>query len=196
MENDNHGSQSGNGSINVGNGDFRNANIQIGNQNNQYNQSFTAQQIQVERKLLLGGASVQRENLSVFSYVSGLTGIAGLYFTIYSPSRQPHYASWSTAFYFLLAIGVLSWILSMVLKRKSFTYLMVGTIYAEEAPNGRVYLTKLKAVCPWCGSKMTLRHYAPKDATPRDIFFCERNPIQHNITCDHTFLPAVDPAGQ
>ncbi|HKT30039.1 hypothetical protein [Dyella sp.] len=193
MAHDNHGSQSGDHGVNVGVGDFRGAHFQLGNQGRP---TFTAEQMQIGRKLLLAGASVQGDNLNTFSIITGLASLAGLYFTLFSPFKQPQYSSLSFAFLFGLGIASTCWLISWVMKKQGFAHFLMGRMYVERAPNGKVFLTTLTAICPWCSSKMALRHYAPKGAVPCDFFICEKNPVQHHITLDHTCLPEIDTTGR
>ena len=72
MSRDNNGSQKGDNSVNVGVGDFRGANVNIGGGGRP---TFTPEQMQIQRHLALGGRSVKSESLSVFGIVTGVASL-------------------------------------------------------------------------------------------------------------------------
>ena len=186
---DNHGSQSGDGSINVGVGDFRGANVNVGGGGKP---TFTPEQLDVKRHPALGGRSVKSENLSTFGIVTGIASLIGLYLTLFQAFPQPKHSSWSTLFLFSLAIATTSFLISRVLKIRKFESFLFRKYYLESGTQGGVYLNRFTAVCPWCGSRMNLRNVGPKDGPRDDMFICERNPKQHTILLDPTALPEIE----
>lgn len=80
MQKENYGSQQGNGSINVGVGDFRGANVNIGGARKP---TFTSEQIQIKRHPALGGRKIKANSLSTFGIVTGLASLLGLYFSLF-----------------------------------------------------------------------------------------------------------------
>jgi hypothetical protein len=76
------------------------------------------------------------------------------------------------------------------LRRSKFMPLF-GQYYAELSNRGNAYLTKFTAICPWCNSKMHLRHFGDKDSEHCDLLVCIRNPRQHTIDIDHTKLADI-----
>lgn len=185
----NHNQQSGNGSINVGNGDFRGANLNIHNSNDNL---INVDELNIQRIPALGGFTPRVERISIFGFITGLSGIIGLYITIFPLGVIKTYASWSNLFLFLLAIGLLSIVLSFTLKRKKFEGFLFRKIYAELDESNRVHFNKLKATCPFCRTNMNLRTVGPKDGPYENIFICERNPRQHRVLLDPTLLPEID----
>lgn len=188
MSRDNHGSQSGDGSINVGVGDFRGANINVGGNGKP---TFSPEQIGITRHPAFGGHSVKRESLGTFGVITGIASLVGFYLTLF-PISQPKYSSWSTLFFFTLAIAITSFLISVVLKRRKFEHFLFRKYYLEYGTKGGVYLNSFTAICPWCCSKMSLRNIGPKDGPRDDIFICERNPRQHRISLDPTVLSEIE----
>ena len=188
---DNSNNQSGNDSLNVGRGDFRHANIHVGD-NNYEKPTFTPEQLGVERTIVFGGRLVHRESLNTFGIVSGLASIAGLYFTLFPASPSPLTSSLSTIFMFLFGFAGLSLTTSFFLKKQRFGHFFFRRLYLEAGSNEGVYLTKLFATCPWCSSKMKLINVGPKDGPRDDVFICERNPKQHRVLLDPTVLEAIN----
>lgn len=62
-------------------------------------------------------------------------------------------------------------------------------IFFEANENGDVFVTKLDATCPHCGSVMRLRVLGDWRYKTHEFFVCTRNPEQHLIRLDHTSLP-------
>ena len=192
MSQDNHGFQQGNNSINIGTGNFRNANINV-NTGDEF--SFTSEQIKIKRYRKFKNPIFKIEkpqNLDIFAIVTGLASLVGLYFTLFTPLSVP--SSWSTFFYFIFAICWLSYflvIIAKVVKQRKFTYFFNRKYYLEMGSEGGVYLTSFAAVCPWCDSRMNLRTVKILENLREDIFICERNPKQHNIELDPTTLPDI-----
>ncbi|MCH4583310.1 MULTISPECIES: hypothetical protein [Achromobacter] len=184
MQKENYGSQQGNGSINVGVGDFRGANVNIGGARKP---TFTSEQIQIKRHPALGGRKIKANSLSTFGIVTGLASLLGLYFSLFSPFSKPISASWSSLFLFSLAIASICFATSGLLKRKKFEFFF-RKYYLECGSREGIYLTSLTATCPWCGSKMKLRNIKSANKQSQDIFFCERNSTHHTILLDPTFL--------
>ena len=189
MSHDNRGSQSGDGSINVGAGDFRGANINVGGNGKP---TFTPEQMHIVRHPALGGRSVKSESLNIFGIVTGVASVIGLYFTLFQAFPQPRYSSWSNLFMFSFAIGVFSFVIPAVLRRRKFEHFLFRKYYLEVGTQGRFYLNKFTATCPWCGSKMNLRNVGPKGGPCDDMFICERNPKQHTILLDPTVLAEIE----
>lgn len=188
---DNSNHQSGDRSLNVGHGDFRHANIHVGD-NNYEKPNFTPEQLGVERKIILGGRLVHRESLNTFGVVSGLASIVGLYFTLFPASQSPTMSSLYSLFLFLFALAGLSLTTAYLLKKQRFGHFIFRRIYLEAGSSDGVYLTKLFATCPWCSSKMKLMNNGPKNGPRDDVFICERNPKQHRVLLDPTVLEAIN----
>ncbi|WP_208934500.1 hypothetical protein [Paracidovorax avenae] len=189
MAHDNHGSQSGDGSINVGVGDFRGANVNVVGNGEQI---FNPEQLGIRRHPALGGRGVKSESLNTFGIVTGVASLVGLYFTLFQAFPQPKYSSWSTLFLFSFAIAATSFLISAVLKRKKFENFLFRKYYLESGTQGGIYLNSFTAVCPWCSSRMNLRNVGPKHGPRDDMFICERNPRQHTILLDPTVLPGIE----
>ena len=189
MSHDNHGSQSGDGSINVGVGDFRGANVNVGGNGKP---TFSPEQMRIVRHPTLGGRSVKSEGLNIFGIVTGVASVIGLYFTLFQAFPQPKYSSLSSLFMFSFAIAAFSFVIAAVLRRRKFEHFLFRKYYLEAGTQGGLYLNKFTATCPWCGSKMNLRNVGPKDGPRDDLFICERNPKQHTILLDPTVLPEIE----
>ncbi|MFP3851487.1 hypothetical protein [Pseudomonas graminis] len=187
MSNDNHGSQSGDNSLNVGVGDFRGADVNI---NNGERTTFTPEQLHIERHPTFGGRSLDSRNVSVFGYIAGLASLIGLYFTLFQPGLGWH-STWSTLFMFSFIVAVMAVVMSAVLRRRKFDHCFGSRHFLEMSQSGRLRVNRLTAQCPWCGSLMHLRHVGPKDGPRDDLFLCERNPRQHTIQLDPTALPEL-----
>lgn len=186
---DNNGSQKGDGSINVGVGDFRGANVNVGCGGKP---TFTPEQMGITRHPAFGGRSVKSESLGTFGIVAGIASLVGLYLTLFPVFPQQRPSSWSTLFLFLFAIAVTSFLISRVLKRRKFENFFFRKYYLESGTQGGVYLNSFTATCPWCGSRMNLRNVGPKNGSRDDMFICERNSRQHTILLDPTVLPEIE----
>ncbi|EKS9887598.1 hypothetical protein BTK96_004612 [Burkholderia pyrrocinia] len=193
MTNENTGSQHGDGSLNVGVGDFRGATINVGGgkRSEGGEPRFTLEQLAVRRIAALGGASIKAERLSVFGIVTGLASLLGLYFTLYSPFAKQKYASWGSLFFFSMVIGAISWVLVVALRRRRFEPVS-RRHFVELGAKGRIHLSTFAATCPWCHSHMNLRSVGPREGPRHNEFVCERNPTQHRILLDPTMLPEID----
>lgn len=189
MPNDNNGLQSGDNSLNVGVGDFRGANVNIGGNGRS---TFTPEQIKIQRHLVFGGRSVKSDGLNVFGVVTGVASLAGLYFTLFQAFSEPKYSSWSTVLMFMFAIATFSVVIAGVLRKRKFEYFLFRKYYIEADKRYRLHLSSFTATCPWCQSKMHLRNIGPKDGPRYDRFICERNSRQHTIDLDPTILPEID----
>lgn len=189
MSHDNSGNQYGDGSLNVGVGDFRGSTVIVSRTDPP---TFTPEQLEIKRHLALGGKSIKAGNLSVFGVVTGVVGIVGLYFTLFPPFATPRYASWSTLFYFGFALGMLSILVGTVLRRRRFKHFLFRKYYLEAGAGEQIYLSSFTAKCPWCAAKMNLRNVGPKEGPREDRFVCERNPRQHNVVLDPTILTGID----
>jgi len=185
----NHGSQSGNDSINVGIGDFRGSSINIGGTGRP---TINPEKMRIVRHPALGGRSLKSGSLTTFGVITGIASLAGLYLTLFQAFPQPKYSSWSALFLFLLAIAVMSVVISVVLNRRKFEYLSLRKYYLESGTRGGIYLNRFTATCPWCGAKMNLRNVGPKNGPRDDMFICERNPRQHTVILDPTVLPEME----
>ena len=102
MSHDNHGSQSGNSSINVGVGDFRGAHVHVGGDGRPV---FSPEDIQIKRHIVFGTRVAPREGINAFGIVASIAGLLGLYFTLFQAFPSTKYASWPTLFMFALAAG-------------------------------------------------------------------------------------------
>ena len=185
LSNENHGSQSGDNSLNVGVGDFRGAHVNI---NRNERPMFTPEQLNIQRHPALGGRGVSGESVSTFGYLSGSASVIGLYFTLFQGTAS----SWSTFFMFLFAMGLSAVVIAAVLRRCKFEHFLGARHYLEMSNRGRLYVNRLTADCPWCGTRMHLRHLGPKEGPKDDVFVCERNPRQHTIDLDPTVLPEIE----
>lgn len=188
MQNHNEGNQSGNNSVNVGIGDFRGANVNVGEGRQR---SFTPEELKITRTVHLGGLGVQQHGLNVFSIVSGAASILGLYFTIFAPFPDNKYPNLSNFFMFLFLIAAASTSVALALRKKRFEHFLARKYYLERSDADRIVITSLRAVCPWCRSPMNLRNVGHRDGPRYDRFICERNPRQHTIDLDPTSLPDV-----
>ncbi|WP_152530587.1 hypothetical protein [Paraburkholderia dilworthii] len=189
MNGDNNGTQSGDGSVNIGIGDFRGATLNLGNGGKP---AFTPEQMAIKRSSVLGGASIKAGTLSVFGIVTGIASIVGLYFTLFQPFSQPRHSSWYALFMFLFMLGTFSFVVAAVLRRKRFEPFLLRKYYLEAGTRDGIYLSSFTATCPWCRSKMRLRNIGPKNGPRDDRFICERNPRQHTIDLDPTLLPEIE----
>jgi hypothetical protein len=186
---DNHGTQRGDNSLNVGVGDFRGSNVHIGGDSRP---TFTLDQIALERHQKFGGRIVRSQSLGTFGIVTGVASVIGLYFTLFPAFPQPKYSSWSTLFVFSLGLAMFCIVVPVVLRRKKFEPFLFHKYYLEAGSQGGVYLTSFTATCPWCGSQMHLRNIGPKEGPRDNLFICERNPGQHTINLDPTILSEID----
>ncbi len=180
--------QSGERSLNVGQGDFRGATIHVGD--NRGAQQFSSEQLGIERTVLLKRSLARRTAMEAFATVSGLASILGLYFTFFSPFGIKVPSSWFGALFFTLVVAVSFGLVSFVLKRQRFCRLDPFALCLELGKRDGVYLTMLRAACPWCGSRMLLRSVGPKNSR-ESAFVCERNPRQHRALLDPTALPEI-----
>lgn len=189
MSYENYGSQSGNGSINVGIGDFRGANVNVASNGNSI---FTPEQLRIVRHPVLGGRSIKSESLSVFGIVTGVASVIGLYFTLFQAFPQPKYSSWSALFVFSFAVALSSIGIAAVVRRRKFEHFLLRKYYLEAGTQGGLYLNKFSSTCPWCGSTINLRNVGLKDGPRHNMFICERNPKQHTILFDPTVLSEIE----
>jgi len=178
--------QMGDHSINIGKGNFRGAVLQVVQQSAPRSPQ---EQLSIERAVLLRRPITQR-TLEAFAIVSGIASIGGLYFTLFSPFRNTVLSSWRTAAFFTFFVAFLSGLVAVTLKRQRFSCL--GLLCLELGKKGGVYLTRLRATCPWCKSRMSLHSAKPKAGSPTDTFVCERNPSLHRVLLDPTILPDID----
>lgn len=191
MSNDNYGSLSGDGSINVGVGDFRGANVRVGSSGGEP-PTFTPEELHIVRHPALGGRSIQSERLSAFSIITGICSLVGLYFTLFQAFPRPQHASLGSLFLFTFGLSVSFYVISAVLKRRRFEHLLFRKYYIEAGSQGRLHLSSFTAQCPWCQSRMHLRNVGPKNGPRQDVFLCERNPRQHTIALDPTALDEIN----
>lgn len=185
----NHGSQSGDKSLNVGAGDFRGANINVGGKEEPI---ITLEEMGITRHPALGGRSIKSESLNTFGILTGIASLIGLYFTLFQGFPQPKHASWSSLFIFLLMIAMISFLISKVIKKRKFENFLFQKYYLESGTKGGLYLNSFTATCPFCYSKMHLRNTGPKNGPRDDVFICERNPRQHTVLLDPTALPEIE----
>lgn len=192
MSQNNHGSQEGNNSINIGTGDFRNANLNI---NASSSPTFTSEEIGIRRHRKFQNPIVtipESQNLKVFAIISGLASLVSLYFTVFTPqSMDP---SWSTFFLFVFVIcifSILFVLLAKGLRQRKFEPFFHRKYYLEMGSKGGIYITSFTAICPWCNSKMNLRNVKMRENLSEDRFICKRNPRQHIIELDPTVLTDI-----
>jgi hypothetical protein len=188
LPNDNHGIQHGDNSLNVGVGDFRGAHVSI---NHNDRQTFTPEQLEIQRHPAFGGRGFRSQSVSVFGYITGIAGLLGLYFTLFQPATGWR-SSWSTLFMFTFIVGLMAVVFSAVLHRRRFDHFFGARHYLEMGNNGKLYVNRFTAACPWCGSRMHLRHVGPKEGPHADHFVCVRNPRQHTVDLDPTVLPDIE----
>ena len=192
MSQNNHSSQQGNGSINIGTGDFRHANLNI---NAGSSPTFTSEEIGIKRHRKFQNPIVtisESQNIDVFAIVTGLASLISFYFTLFTPRSMQ--SSWSAFFLFVFVISIFflfSVMLVKVLKRRKFEYFFHRKYYFEMGSKGGIYLTSFTAVCPWCNSRMNLRNVKITREVNEDRFICKRNPKQHIIKLDPTALPEI-----
>ncbi len=186
---DNYGNQSGDGSVNVGVGDFRGANVNISSGEKP---TFTPEDLQITRHSFVPGLKVSGQKLGLFSIITGLSSVVGLYFTLFKAFPNPTYSSWSTLFLFSFGIAALSGVITLALKKRRFEPFLFRRFYLEQSGKGYIHLNRFQAICPWCGSKMNLRSIGPKDGPHDDLFVCERVPRQHTVLLDPSVLPDID----
>ncbi|HEY0289165.1 MAG TPA: hypothetical protein VGC62_19495 [Pseudomonas sp.] len=187
MSTENHGTQNGDNSLNVGVGDFRGASLNIS-----HNQrpTFTPEQMNIQRHPSLGGRGLKSERVSAFGVITGLASLVGLYFTLFPLSGKS--GSWPPLFMFSFIIAMIAVVTVAVLRRRKFEHFLGAGYYLEMGDQGGLYVSRFMAVCPWCGSNMQLRHVGPKEGPRDDRFICERNPSQHTIDLDPTVLPEIE----
>ena len=188
LSNDNHGTQRGDNSLNVGVGDFRGANVNISHNERP---TFTPEQLHIERHPAFGGRSLDSNNVSVFGYITGIASLIGLYFTLFQPPLGGQ-SSWSTLFMFSFIVAVMAVGMSAVLRRHKFQHFFGSRHYLEISNTGRLRVNRLTAQCPWCGSLMHLRRVGPKEGPRDDQLICVRNPAQHTVQLDPTVLPDIE----
>jgi hypothetical protein len=192
MSHDNYGSQSGNNSINVGVGDFRGANVQVGGSGSGDRQTFTLEELQIQRHVVFGKRIAPREGVSAFGIVTGIAGLLGLYFTLFQAFPSPKMSSWPIFFMMTFFTGAMCLMTSLLLKKRQFFHMLFRRFFLETNSADDVYLSSFTASCPWCGTKMNLRNVGPAKGQRIDLFVCERNPEQHTISLDPTILPDID----
>lgn len=184
------GKQSGDRSLNVGQGDFRGSNVHVGDYYIESSDSIPIDLLNINRNIILGGASLNRRNTSIFGVMTGLASLVGLYFTMFPFAANP--SDWSLLFIFLFGVGVMSVSISFAIGRLRFSCLLFRRYYLEVGSREGLYLTNLMATCPWCGSKMTLSNIGPKDGPKEDVFVCRRNSKHHRVTLDPTALDDIE----
>jgi hypothetical protein len=187
LSQDNHGSQNGDNSLNVGVGDFRGANVNI---NHTDRPTFTPEQLAIKRHPALGGYSFKSERVNAFGMVTGLASLVSLYFCLFPFSGKP--SSWSTFFMFTFMTSVVMVVTATVLRRRKFEHFFGARHYLEIGNKGGLYVNRFTASCPWCGSGMQLRRVGPKEGPRDDRFICERNPKHHTVDLDPTVLSEIE----
>lgn len=187
MAHNNHGSQSGDGSINVGVGDFRGAHVNVGGNGRP---TFSPEQVGITRHPALGGRSVKGESL--FGIITGIASIAGLFFALLQEFSQQKYLLWSILFLVFFSIAAVSLFIFKDLKRRKFGHFLFRKYYLEYGTKGGVYLNSFTATCPWCCSRMNLQNIGPTNGPRVDMFICERNPKHHTILLDPTVLSEIE----
>lgn len=195
MEN-NFGNQGGNNSVNVGQGDFKGANVHVGNIVTSEQKNYTPESTKLARHLVFEKRLVKREVLSVFSILTGLSSLVGLYFSLFpfmNPALEGH---WSFLFLFALGVSGSAFLISIFLKRHHFIPFLFRRFYLELSNGGGVYLTKISATCPLCGSKMNLRNVGLPKGPRDDVLICSKNPSQHRILFDPTVLEEIRESGK
>jgi hypothetical protein len=184
----NHGDQVGDGSINIGIGDFRSANIHVGSEY----KPIDLEKISIKRHFLFKKPIVNCGNLSTFGVITGLSSVAGLYVTLFQNFPTGSISSWSFLFLFSFLVGGISFLTSRIIKNRKFEAFLFHKYYIELGPEDGIFITSFTAVCPWCGSKMSLFSRGGGDEGPiEDYFVCVRRPSQHEILLDPTELPDI-----
>lgn len=191
-KNKNSGSQSGDGSINVGGSDLRGAQLHVGDNYAGGKPQFTPEGLNLQRKLVIEKRLIKRESLSLFGWTSGLASIGGLYFTML-PFGDPTFpAEFQFLFVILMCLGWSAILASKFLKQARFIPFLFRRIYLELGSRDGVFLSRFVGNCPWCGSGMKLRNLGPRNGRRDDILVCERNSKQHTVLLDPTVLPDIE----
>ncbi|WP_207221266.1 hypothetical protein [Pseudoduganella lutea] len=154
------------------------------------NPTFTIDEMEIVRHPAFAGKSIPRKNILKWSTVVASLGALGLMLT-FSKVLGPNSGNWTPLAMLLCMSGLVLAIISEVLSKRKFEYFLRGKYYLEASTSDRIHLNSLTATCPWCASKMHLRHIGPKNGVKDDIFICERNPRQHTILLDPTVLPEI-----
>lgn len=192
MSQNNHGSQKGNNSINIGTGNFREANLNI---NANSSPTFTSEEIGIRRHRKIQNSIItipESQNLKVFAIITGLASLVSFYFTLFTPQSMD--SSWSTFFWFVFVICIFSSLLVILAKRlrqRKFEPFSHRKYYLEMGSKGGIYLTSFTAICLWCNSKMNLRNVKMGENLFEDRFICKRNSRQHIIELDPTVLTDI-----
>lgn len=189
--NDNYGDQRGNSSLNVGQGNFKDANVHVGDVVNNAEHKYTPENTGLSRHLVIQNKILKRETLSTFSIISGLASIVGLYFSLFPFMNPTLKGNWSFLFIFILVVSTSAFLTSLFLKRHRFISFLFRRYYLELADNNGIFLTKISATCPMCSAKMNLRNIGPEKGYREDVLICSRNPNQHRIVLDPTVLPDI-----
>ena len=188
----NYGNQSGDGSINVGQGDFQGANVHLGDVVTNEEPKYTPENTGLTRHLVIERRVIKRETLSTFSVIAGMASIVGLYFSLFPFMNPTLKGNWSFLFLFVLGVSGSAFMISVFLKRHHFIPFLFRRFYLELADKKGIFLTKVSATCPHCGAKMNLRNIGPAKGHRDDVLICTRNPSQHRITLDPTVLPDIN----
>ena len=190
MSHNNYGSQNGDGNASISVMHISDDVYIVNNEK----PTFTSEQLDIMRNSAFGGRNIKTERLNTFTIITGLASIIGLYFALPQPFSQRNHSFGITLFFFffLLIISIVSYLISLTLKKRKFMHLAFRKYYLESCSKNRIYLNKFTAICPWCDSKMNLRNIGSNDEPRDDLFICERNPKQHTILLDPTMLPEIN----
>ncbi|WP_165311028.1 zinc ribbon domain-containing protein [Vibrio ziniensis] len=185
-----HVIHSGEQSVNAIGSEINNSNIHIGDNINNSN-NIDPELLNLKREFVnlpwtRDGALAKSSTFKKLGTWGSLASIIGLFmpfFTTSLSSIQPVVVLLFGIFFSML-------ILSMVLPRRRFEHLS-GLKNLEIGTSGKIYITKIFAECPWCGSEMKLRMVGPKNQREH-LLMCTRNPSQHKIIFDPTALPDIE----
>ncbi|MHA7834039.1 MAG: hypothetical protein ACX94A_06110 [Algiphilus sp.] len=191
-KNKNSGSQSGDGSINVGGSDLRGAQLHVGDNYTGGKPQFTPEELNLQRKLVIEKRLIKRESLSLFGWTSGLASIGGLYFAMFPFGDPTLPAGFHFVFLIMMGLGWSAVLASKFLKQARFIPFLFRRFYLELGTRDGVFLSRFVGTCPWCGSSMKLRNLGPKNGPRDDILVCQRNPKQHTVLLDPTLSPDIE----
>ena len=188
----NFGSQSGDNSVNVGIGDFRECEFVLG-----FGRGgvplIPAETLSIVRHRVFPRHAIPIRHLSLFGTVTGTVGLIGSVIGIWQFLNQPFGHLGIFPIFLVLSCLAVAFLGNLaVLKRLRFGNFLFGRFYLEVGSRGCVHVTRFSATCPYCGSAMQLRNVGAPKGPRDDMFICERNPKDHAIEVDPTALSDVD----
>lgn len=154
---------------------------------------YTIEEIELRRTYVINGTVANAHPIRLVAgsicVLSGLTffGMPISYFL----GLVNYFPSWAMALPLVMAISLFFALRAHALLRYGFTDTMppLRRIFFEANRNGDIFITKLMATCPHCGSEMRLTVVGDWRYHTVEEFLCYANPVQHRITLDHTALP-------